>query len=1143
MTSFRKLCAHALALAVALTLAPAPLHAQDDKAATKTAPQASAPVVAPKPVPYFTEPSISPDRAEIAFVSGGDIWTVPLAGGEARLLVSHSATEARPVYSPDGRRLAFTSTRTGGGDIYVLAFDSGELRRVTFDDANDQLDAWSRDGRWLYFSSTSRDIAGMNDIFRVSPEGGTPMQVSADRYTNEFFSAPSPDNNAIAFTARGIASGQWWRKGHSHIDEAEIWVKQDVNSAGVASSAYQQITTGGAKEMWPMWGANGESLFYVSDRSGAQNIWRRPTPTRARDDGGAASQQLTKFTDGRVLWPSISPDGRVIVFERNFRIWKLDTSNNQASEVQITRRGAMAEPGVEHLRLTDRIDEFALSPDGKKVAFVVRGEVFAASSADGGDAARITISPADESQVTWSSDSRRLVYVSNRDGTPHLFSYDFGTNAETQLTRDALPDATPRFSPDGRLLAFERAGRELRVLNVETKQERVLATGNFERPPLNPDRPFVWSPDSRYIAFMPTAAKLFRNVYVVRADETSGAVVPVAQPVSFLANVFSNTVSWSPDGTFMLFDTGQRTESFQVARVDLIPRTPRFREDQFRDLFREESPRNLTPPQRETTAPAPTPTATPTATPAASPSPTPSSSPAASPATGGADERKKPSDKKVEITFEGIRQRLSLLPVGLDVGYQAISPDGKWVVMIASAASQLNLYLYSLDELSREPPVPKQLTSTSGFKGLAQFSPDSKEIFYIEQGRLNVVTLEGKTRPLAVSAEMDVDFAREKMEVFRQVWSYLQEHFYDPNFHGANWNAMRAEYEPRVAGARTPDEMRRLLQLLVGELNASHTGVSGPPTGASAATGRLGLRFDRSVYETTGRLRVTEIIPLSPAALAREIKLGDYLLAVDGREITARTNLDELLNYKINRRVSLTVAASAEGAGKRELAIRPVNSGTEKALLYRKWVEDNRAYVSRISNGRLGYVHMFDMGSSSLSQLYVDLDAENHTREGVVVDVRNNNGGFVNVYAIDVLARRGYLTMTPRGQTPAPARTVLGQRALESPTILVTNQHSLSDAEDFTEGYRALKLGKVVGEPTAGWIIFTWNQGLIDGSTVRLPRMKITANDGANMELNPRPVDVQVSRPIGETYTERDSQLETAVRELLKQLDSSRARK
>lgn len=1136
MTLFRKLCAHALALAIVLNLAPVlTVRAQEDKAATKTAPPSVAQVAPPAPVPYFSEPSISPDRTEIAFVSGGDVWTVPLAGGEARLLVSHPATESRPVYSPDGRRLAFTSNRTGGGDIYVLAFDSGELRRVTFDDSNDQLDAWSRDGRWLYFSSISRDISGMNDIFRVSPEGGTPMQVSADRYTNEFFSAPSPDNSALAFTARGISSGQWWRKGRSHIDEAEIWVRSDINGAGANASAYRQITPGGAKELWPMWNANGNALFYVSDRSGAQNIWLRPVGAQGRAE--EATQQLTKFTDGRVLWPSISNDGRVIVFERNFRIWKLDTSNNQASEVQIARRGTVAGPGVEHLRLTDRINEFALSPDGKKVAFIVRGEVFAASSADGGDAARITVSHADESQVTWSPDSRRLVYVSDRDGTSHLFNYDFAANAETQLTRSAEADATPRFSPDGRLLAFERAGRELRVMNMETKTERAVATGNFERPPINPDRPFVWSPDSRFIAYMPVAAKLFRNVYVVRADESSSAVLPVPQPVSFLANVFSNTVSWSPDGTFMLFDTGQRTESFQVARVDLIPRTPRFREDQFRDLFREESPRNLTPPQRETNTPAPTPAPTPTTTPTPAASPTASPTPAAT--TSGADERKKPGDKKVEITFDGIRQRLSLLPVGLDVNYQSISPDGKWVVLIASAAGQQNLYLYSLDELAREPAVPKQLTSTPGFKGAAQFTPDSKEIFYIEQGRINVTTLDGKTRPLAVAAEMDVDFAREKMQVFRQVWSYLHEHFYDPNFHGVNWNAMRADYEPRIAGARTPDEMRRLLQLMVGELNASHLGVSAPFTGASPATGRLGLRFDRSTYETTGRLRVTQIIPLSPAALVREIKPGDYLLAVDGQEITAHTNLDELLNYKINRRVRLTVAASADGANKREPAIRPVNGATEKALLYREWVEGNRAYVARISNGRLGYVHMFDMGSSSLSQLHVDLDAENHSREGVVVDVRNNNGGFVNVYAIDVLARRGYLTMTPRGQVSAPGRTVLGQRALESPTILVTNQHSLSDAEDFTEGYRSLKLGKVVGEPTAGWIIFTWSQTLIDGSTVRLPRMKITANDGTNMELNPRPVDVPVSRPIGETYTERDSQLETAVRELLKQLGSS----
>ncbi len=182
--------------------------------------------------------------------------------------------------------------------------------------------------------------------------------------------------------------------------------------------------------------------------------------------------------------------------------------------------------------------------------------------------------------------------------------------------------------------------------------------------------------------------------------------------------------------------------------------------------------------------------------------------------------------------------------------------------------------------------------------------------------------------------------------------------------------------------------------------------------------------------------------------------------------------------------------------------------------MYSQWVVRIRQYVAKISNGRLGYAHMFDMSQASVNQLHIDLDAENYAKDGVVIDIRYNTVGFVNVYAIDVLARPGYLTMTLRGTSATPARTVLGQRALNRPTILVTNQHSLSDAEDFTEGYRTLRLGQVVGDPTSGWIIYTWYQSLIDGTTLRLPRMKITANDGTNMERNPRPVDIEVTRPI-----------------------------
>ena len=236
------------------------------------------------------------------------------------------------------------------------------------------------------------------------------------------------------------------------------------------------------------------------------------------------------------------------------------------------------------------------------------------------------------------------------------------------------------------------------------------------------------------------------------------------------------------------------------------------------------------------------------------------------------------------------------------------------------------------------------------------------------------------------------------------------------------------------------------------------------------------------------------------------------------------------------RRISTRLASAP---AERDVVVRPLSRETEKALDYRQWVEERRAYVAKASGGRLGYVHMFDMSGGALAQLYLDLDAENMGREGVVVDVRNNNGGFVNVYAIDVLARRSYLTTVSRGgsPTPQPARTALGQRALELPTVLVTNQHSLSDAEDFSEGYRAEKLGKIVGEPTGGWIIFTSGATLLDGSSLRLPFSTIRAvRDGKVMEMNPRPVDVAVTRPIGESYTGRDVQLDAAVKELLGQL-------
>lgn len=1055
------------------------------------------------PLPSFGEPGISPDGSTIAFVSGGDIWEVSSRGGDARLLVSHPATESRPLFAPDGKRLAFTSTRTGNGDVYVLTLASGELTRLTFDDANELVSGWSADGKWIYFQSTSHDISGMQDVYRVSADGGMPMAVAADRFATEYFASPAPSGDAIAITARGNAGSQWWRKGHSHLDESEIWLVADAGPRGPGPRTeprYTQLTKGGAKDAWPMWSADAKNLFFMSDRSGAQNIWVQGSGVQG---SAFSAKAVTTFKDGRVLWPSISRDGKAIAFEREFGIWTVDTATNQAREVAITLRGAPAAAAIEHHTFSDQIQELALSPDGKKIAFAVHGEIFSASAKDGGDAARVTTTAGEEAELSWAPDSRRLAYRSDRDGTNHLYLYEFSTAKETQLTTGGARDDAPRFSPDGKWIAFERDSKELRIIDPATKEQKLLATGAFDSPPYTDFQDFVWSPDSRYIAYLSAGAKTFQNVNIVAV--AGGA----AKPVSFLANTNAGTVSWSADGTYLTYATSQRTEPGEVIRIDLLPRTPKFREDQFRDLFKDERPSNPSNPPASPALPAaPAPTAT------------------ASRAIA------------VEINYDDIRRRASVLPVGVDVTRQEISPDGKWLLLTASAAGQQNLYTYSIDELSREAAVARQITSTPGQKRSAHFTPDSKEIYYLDRGRVFNVTLDRREpKAIAVSAEMDVDFSREKNEAFRQAWTYLRDQFFDEKMNGVDWNAVRTVYEPRVAGSKTPDEMRRLISMMLGELNASHMGISAPPAGPTSSVGRLVVDFDRAESEANGRLKITNVIALGPAAIAG-IKSGEYILQADGKPAGGRANLDELLDHTIGKRITVSVAASPT-ASPRDVVVKPVDQQTEKGLRYRGWVEQRREYVAKASGGRLGYVHMADMSAGALSQLHLDLDAENHSRQGVVIDVRNNNGGFVNVYAIDVFARRGYFNMLSRGLPSVSSRTELGQRALELPTILVTNQHSLSDAEDFTEGYRTLKLGKVVGEPTAGWIIYTGGVTLIDGSALRMPGTKIFASDGTPMEMHPRPVDVAVTRPVGESYTEKDVQLDTAVAELLKQLGAS----
>ncbi len=1040
----------------------------------------------------FAEPDPSPDGREIAFVSGGDIWVAPAAGGDARLLVSHEANDYRPRWSPDGRQLAFVSTRSGNGDVYVLDLATNALRRVTFDDGSEQLDAWSPDGNWLYFSSSSQDIAGMQDVFRVRAAGGTPLRVAGDRYASEYWAAPSPDGRQIALTARGTTAGQWWRRGSSHLDEAELWTMTLESQP-----TYTRVSTGQrpgkGRDVWPMWTPDGQALLFMSDRGGQENLYRQRV-------GGGEAEPLTRFTDGRVLWPRLTKDGSTIYFERDFQIWTLRLDGSAPRPLAITLRGAPQRASGERLVLTSNVQEFALSPDAKKLAVIVRGELFAADAKEGGEATRLSSTATPEGMPAWAPDSRRLVYSAWRGERAALFIYDVAARSERELTRGG-DDVNAIWSPDGKSIAFVRDGRELRVVDVATGAERLLATGRqLGRAPFIPERNLAFSPDGSQLAFTDITTQGFTNAFVVPV--AGGAV----QQVSFLANAFGGSISWAADGRALFFTNSQRTETSQVIRVDLVPRAPTFREARFDALFPSDSGRASSgaAPARGATA---------------------SASPSATAATSS-----------VRIDTVGLRRRASALPVNVSVNSAVVSPDGKTLAMVATAAGQTQLWTWPLDESATEAPQLRQVTSSAGGKASIQWSPDSKELWFLSGGRVQAVGVENRQqRAVNLTATLTSDFVAERAEVFREVWSWTAENFYDADMHGVDWPATRARYAPIVAAAQTADEMRRALTLMIGELNASHTGVGGPAS-QPPSTGRLGADFDRAAAERDGLLRIAAILPGGPLAVAGGVAVGEYIVAVDGAPARG-ANLDSLLSFTTGRRVTLRVAAAADGRNARDLRVQPISTGAEKALRYEAWVEERRAYVAKASGGRLGYVHMLDMGEGSLRQLYVDLDAENQGRDGVVIDIRNNNGGFVNAYALDVFSRRPYLTMERRGTgVEASARLQLGQRAYEKPTVLVTNQHSLSDAEDFTEGYRALGLGPVIGEPTSGWIIYTSNVTLFEGTTLRIPFIRIRDAEGKDMELFPRPVDVRVDRAMGEAYRGVDTQLDAAVQALLARL-------
>ena len=1087
--------------------------------------------------PYLRQPSLSPNGDKIAFCYAGDVWIVPADGGQASRITSHASNDSHPIFSPDGTQLAFASQRTGGGNIYTLSLESNQPpKRLTYHNESVPPACWSPDGRWLYFTSSYDGLRGAS--YKIHVDGGTPIQIAGDPRETHYNLAISPDGKTLAFNNNG---SQWWRRGQHPSGHSDIWIVSEA----VGADDHRRLTQYLGRNLMPMWNADGTGLYYLSDRDGEENIWYMTV------EGDTETEPFTHFSDGRVLRPAISADGKWVVFERDFQIWLLSLETGASEPVKIILQTDEKSNPIRHHSYTAGINEFELAPDGKKVAFIVHGEVFAdlADKGDkvkkGGDSFKVTDTPFRESQLRWHPESDRVVYISDRTGHNEVFRYDFKERVETQLTDSPEQKYAPKYSPDGKWLAYIQVSSdpnttagdgEIWLMDTASDEKRSFITNQAFIGVPQPTE-FVWSPDSKWLAFIATDTNFFSNLYVqhIEADNP--------KQLTFLSNISTGDILWSPDGKFIIFNTGQYRAESQIARVDLKPIRPIFKEEDFDRLFQVEGNRNEEKKENESAPPEGESSETGEAD---------SEREGADESENGADgDDKKAKDKKpekkiepVEIEFEGIKHRLRFLTdFKLNALAESIRPNSKALIFRAAMTGQQNLWSLSLEE-DKRGELPKQLTGTASGKGNVHFVPNGKRFYYTDGGRIHFMRMgedgakEGEAKGLDTRAEIEVNFHLEKMQAFDEAWRLIRDGFYDPQFHGCDWEQMRETFRSVVDGVQTQADFRELLNLMVGELNASHLGAMG--LAESAPDSFLGVDFDRETLERDGHFQISEIVPESPLTLPEEPALvGEYLVEIDGVRLNRRVNLTEQLQRKQGKRVVVKLNDKPELEGARELTVQPIDSGQHRNLRYKEWVRWNEAYVHEESSGRLGYVHIREMSYEAYLQFIADLDTETHDKEGVVLDVRFNPGGHIAPFILDVLHRRAYTQSNYRGLISTTDTNLAGNRILEQPVILITNEHSGSNAEMFSEGFQKLGLGKVVGMPTAGAVIWTWGWALLDGTIFRLPRLRVSTLEGENTEGTARPVDVEVDRPLGEAAQGIDSQLNVAVEQLLEQIDEN----
>ncbi len=1042
--------------------------------------------------PVLRYPAINPDATQVAFSWQGDIWVAPLHGGNARRMTIHEAYDAAPAWSPDGHYLAFHSNRYGNNDIYLLSLLDGSIQRLTYHSAHDLSPTWSPDGKEIWFL-TRRDFVQVErewEVWSVSPKGGTPQR-RLDALAQHL--APSPDGRLIALE-RGWCRRE--REAYRGSANRDIWLYD------IQKDRYLQAIDFEGQDILPDWGADG-ALYYLSAVNGRYNLYRR----KLSDDGSLrAPEMLTNFEDDGIFHYDLSRDGRTAVLERLDGVYIMDVASRQLRLFNPRLPADKRFYSEEQKTYSSHADDMAVSPSGKYLAFVVRGELFITlNDKEKSRSRRLTSHPAKDYEPEWLNDST-LLFLSDRTGNSEIYLiqstdpttpslYKSLKRQTLKLTDSPEDEISIRLSPNGKKLAVLQSRYRLVVYDIlpkgELKNPVELYRGWAEPSDL------AWSPDSRYIAYAQPDLDFNYEVYIQAIDGKSPPVNVSMHPRR------DDSPVWSPDGSKLAFlsmrNHGDADIWYAWLRKSDWEKTRQDWEEQ------EEEPDD--------------------------------------------DPKENPSDSLVEIDFENIHERLvQLTRMPGDEGNLAISKDGKTFFFTSHTGGN---WFGANDQ----PALMKVQWNGKDRKRIKEnlrlfdlhLGPEGKQFYAIKSGGtfLAIDPKSGKQENRPFKAYMTINHPEEYRQIFEEAWRALRDGFYDPDFHGQDWDALRQKYEPRALQASTWQDFKLIFNRMLGQVNASHMGLYGGETPEKLQkehTGLLGVEL-RPLKKG---VEVTSVLPGSPADRSdSRLNTGDVLLAVNGRKIEENLNFYSLLQGTVGEQVLLLVQNN--DGEKREVIIRP--TGSLRNLQYEKWVKDRRALVEEWSGGRLGYLHIRAMGWSSFERFERELTAAGLGKEGIVIDVRFNGGGWTTDMLMTVLDVAQHAYTIPRGAAENlktehrkfrdhyPFGERLPYAAWTKPSIALCNENSYSNAEIFSHAYKNLKLGTLVGTPTFGAVISTGGHGLLNGSYVRMPfrGWYVRATD-ENMEFSPAVPDVIVHNAPDGRAKGKDEQLERAVKILLEQL-------